>query len=46
MRAGNIETDWKKISLVIKETAEQSIGEVQNGNNSKKKNDMRYVEKP
>jgi hypothetical protein len=35
-RAGNIETDWNKISLVIKETAERSIGVVQNGNKGKK----------
>lgn len=36
-RVGNIETDWSKISQVIKETAEQSIGGMQNGNKSKKK---------
>lgn len=36
-RAGNIETDWNKISLVIKETAERSIGGVQNRNKNKKK---------
>ncbi|VVC34371.1 Endonuclease/exonuclease/phosphatase,Reverse transcriptase domain [Cinara cedri] len=36
-RTGNIETDWNKINLVIKEKAERSIGGVQNGNTSKKK---------
>ncbi|KAL4143954.1 hypothetical protein QTP88_006202 [Uroleucon formosanum] len=36
-RVGNIETDWSKISQVIKETVEQSIGGMQNGNKSKEK---------